>query len=251
MNSDLHVQKEAVEKIEKGIIDLPKAAITGPHGSFFHFEKLNDLEYYDKGSFENPFPVDGVSGFFFATKTKYFHDCIINFDNRFTPCYFEEWDTGLQIKIANLCSYAVPATEYDHEWSGSIRALRKVEYLNKEETVKEIYNRNKNLFYNKWKSLENNAGLDVSIFESYWVRLIIEKGNQYISQRNFDQAEEIYIELLRLYPKNKESYCNLGIIEYYKGNKDKAIVNFTKALEIDPNFETARENLEQLKAISN
>ncbi len=246
MNSDLHVKKEAVKKLEKGIINFNKAAITGPQGSFFHFYNATDLNYFDKGSFDDPMPVDGVSGFFFATKTKYFHDCIINFDNKYTPCYFEEWDTGLQIKKANLFSYIIPVTEYDHEWSGSIKALRTIKYMNKEETPKQILARNKKLFLNKWKGLLNKNGFDESIIESYWAKLTIEKGNEYINQRDFNKAERIFNELLNLFPNNKESHCNMGIIQYYKGNKDKAIESFNKALEIDPNFAAAKENLKSV-----
>jgi tetratricopeptide (TPR) repeat protein len=246
MNADLHVQKEAVEKLEKGIINFSKAAITGPQGSFFNAYNARDLHYFDKGTFDKPMPVDAVSGFFFAAKTKYFHDCEINFDNRYTPCYFEEWDTGLQIKKANLFSYLIPSTEYDHEWSGSIRALRTIKYLNKEETAREILERNKKLFLAKWRNLVNKNGFDESLLESYWAKLIIERGNEYLINQNLAKAEEIFNELLKVFPKNKESFCNLGIIEYHKGNKEKAVSNFEKALEIDPNFAVAKENLENV-----
>ncbi len=251
MNSDLHVKKDAVNKLEKGIINLTKAAITGPQGSFFNFYEAKDLDYYDKGTFDEPIPVDAVSGFFFAIKTKYFHNCQINFDNRYTPCYFEEWDTGLQIKKAKLFNYVIPATEYAHEWSGSIRALRTIKYLNKEETAGEILTRNKNLFLDKWRKIVDETKLEESFLESYWVKLIIERGNQYIQNQNFAKAEEIIKELLKIFPYNKESICNLGIIEYYKGNTESAISNFEKALEIDPDFNTANDNLKRIKEISN
>lgn len=38
------------------------------------------------------------------------------------------------------------------------------------------------------------------------------------------------------------SYYNLGSIYYVKGEYDKAIVDFTKAIEIDPNGATAYKN---------
>ncbi len=56
-------------------------------------------------------------------------------------------------------SYIVPVNGYEHEWRGSIRALRKINYLDKEETAGEIIERYRKLFWAKWKgiaSLEPN-----------------------------------------------------------------------------------------------
>ena len=109
--------------------------------------------YFDKNSFKSPIEIDAVSGFLFAVKTDLFNSGLLKFDNRYTPCYFEEWDMGLQIKSAGFKSYIVPSSGYKHEWSGSIRALKVIKYLDKEETAGEILNRNRILFLNKWKEL--------------------------------------------------------------------------------------------------
>ncbi len=129
LNSDLNISRETIERLEDHLLKLPDAAIVGPQGSFFNFYKAKDLAYFNKNTFNTPIEVDAVSGFLFAVKTELFNKGILKFDNQYTPCYFEEWDMGLQIKLAGLKSYVVPTTGYNHEWSGSIRALRIIKYI--------------------------------------------------------------------------------------------------------------------------
>ena len=73
INSDVKITKDAVDKLEEYLNTLPEAAIVGPQGSFFNFEDLKDIKYYDKGSFEEVIQVDAVSGLFFAVKTELFN----------------------------------------------------------------------------------------------------------------------------------------------------------------------------------
>ena len=65
--------------------------------------------------------VDAVSGFLFCVKRELFDDKTLKFDGAFTPCYFEEWDLGLQIKMAGLKSYVIPTIGYEHHWSGFLK----------------------------------------------------------------------------------------------------------------------------------
>ncbi len=240
-NADLHITKEAVEKIENGLIELPDAAMAGPQGSMFNFEQAKDLIYYDKGVFDAPAVVDAVSGFFFAVKTKYFNSGILKFENSFTPCYFEEWDIGLQIKKAGLKSYIIPVTEYEHHWSGSIRAYREIEYYNKKETAGQILERNKKLFFKKWNDYGEKNGKDILISE--WKKLAFEKGEQLIESNNLDIAFKLFAEINMLYPGDKAVLTNLGVISFLKDNIKEAKEYFHNALEIDPFFEPASDNL--------
>ncbi len=172
LNADLHVTSSAIHAVEKGLWELPDAACAGPQGSFFDFTLARDHVYFDKGSCSSPLEVDAVSGFFFAIKLQHFNDKVIRFENGFTPCYFEEWDLGLQIRQAGLKSYVVPTTAYDHVWSGSLRALREVRYYGMSETPDAILLRNRRSFLNKWRSIaarENNRELLGSGFKAYSV----------------------------------------------------------------------------------
>ncbi len=159
LNADLHVEESAIDALEQALISLPNAACVGPQGSFFEFALARDYTYFDKGTFSQPMEIDAVSGFFFAIKLQHFNDKTIRFENAYTPCYFEEWDLGLQIKSAGLKSYIVPTSAYDHHWSGTIRALREISFYERSETAGEILLRNRILFLNKWRGItgrENN-----------------------------------------------------------------------------------------------
>jgi GT2 family glycosyltransferase len=170
MNADLHVERPAIVSLEEALNSLPGAACVGPQGSFLNFSLTRDYIYFDKGGFNQALEVDAVSGFFFAVKSEHFNSKQIRFENGFTPCYFEEWDLGLQIKQAGLKSYIVPTTAYDHHWSGTIRALREIPYYERTETAGEILIRNRLLFLNKWRGIadrEDNQLLLVSGFLTY------------------------------------------------------------------------------------
>ncbi len=252
LNSDVYLEKECVDDIEKGLIQLDKAAMVGPEGSLFHFGAQKDLVYFDKGEFNHPVKVDAVSGFLFAVKTKYFANGTLKFENNYTPCYFEEWDVGLQIKLSGLRSYVVPSTGYDHQWSGSIGAMRTIKYMDKEHTVQEIFERNGRLFRNKWERIDQELkrldGYD-SLLVSYWAEQLLEGGEKMIKSNEIDDAEEVFMKLLNHYPELKEAYCNLGVINYHRNSMERAKEYFEKALDIDPGFETARDNLSAIKSL--
>lgn len=243
LNSDLHVEREAVDEMEKYLLELDSAAIVGPQGSFFKFETAKDLHYFDKGSFNYPVAVDAVSGFFFAVKTEYFNGGSLHFENNFTPCYFEEWDLGLQIKRAGLKSYVVPVTGYDHEWSGSIRALRTIKYMKKEETAGEIHQRNLGIFKEKWEKIRNTDNKCRDIFTSCFVQFYEEKAEKLISMKMFDKAKDFYQNILSIYPGNLNSLEALAGIEYRSGNLTAALELYNRISEIDPEYQIGVSDL--------
>jgi hypothetical protein len=168
LNADLHVEAPLFDTLERALRELPQAAIVGPQGGFFHFPSARDLMYFDKGSLTEPMEVDDVSGFLFGLRMDVFQRHGIQFDDRYSPCYFEEWDTALQCRRHGWKSYVVPVTEYAHEWSGSIRNLRVIRYLKKEETAGGILERNRLRFWEKWNGIVAETG-DVTLLESRWV----------------------------------------------------------------------------------
>jgi len=246
VNSDVHLEKEAVTKLENGIIELPEAAIAGPQGSFFHFESAADIKYYDKGSFDAPIEVDAVSGFFFAARKKYFDEPKIKFENGYTPCYFEEWDIGLQIKRAGLRSYIIPTTAYDHEWSGSIRSMKKINFYDKSETPKEIHERNRELFWKKWRKIGKEEDNDL-LLVSLWINEALKISKQMIDNGDFNSAKEIFVKIKNAYPNLPIPYINLGIIFYFEKNYAESQKYFDKAIELDPENQTVKNYLEKIK----
>lgn len=204
LNADLHVERPAIDALEQALISLPDAACVGPQGSFFELALARDYVYFDKGTFNKPLEVDAVSGFFFAVKLQHFNDKILRFENCFTPCYFEEWDIGLQIKQAGLKKYIVPVTEYDHHWSGTIRALREIEYYEKSETAGEIVTRNRRLFLNKWHAIAERSG-NKKLLESGFMDYIADQAEILIGEGRYGDAEKLIISANVRAPENERT----------------------------------------------
>ncbi|MEJ2613821.1 MAG: methyltransferase domain-containing protein [Ignavibacteriaceae bacterium] len=242
LNSDLNLNKETVEKMEEYLFKLFDAAIVGPQGSFFNFYKAQDLAYFDKNSFNSAFEVDAVSGFLFAVKTELFNKSILKFDNQYTPCYFEEWDMGLQIKLAGLKSYVVPTDKYNHEWSGSIRSLRSIKYMDKEETAGEILNRNRTLFLKKWQEFTHNFPEKKNILISSWTNLLLKQADIFLKQNEKEKSFQIYNQIITEYPEFEEALSKFGMFLYKENRLDEALHIFNKLSAIDPDYKIHLEN---------
>jgi hypothetical protein len=200
LNADVHIEPEAVQALELGLATLPNAVIVGPQGSFFRFETLRDILYLDKGTTPVPVEVDAVSGFLFAVKTDNFARRGLQFDAQYTPCYMEEWDIGLQCRQRGWKSYVVPTTSFDHEWSGSIRALRTIKYMRREETSFDILERNRVLFKHKWERIARETGapwLLRTLWPSYG-RMLADKLQE---QGRRTEAEHLRKEIAETFPE--------------------------------------------------
>ncbi|MBI2559852.1 MAG: tetratricopeptide repeat protein, partial [Planctomycetes bacterium] len=68
-------------------------------------------------------------------------------------------------------------------------------------------------------------------------------GYIYGKQGLYDMA----LDEFKLAVDEAEAYNNLGYIYYMNGEDENAISTFKKALQINPNLEKARNNLEKLK----
>lgn len=156
MNSDLHIKSEAVKKLENYTLTLEKAVIVGPQGTHINFKNLGIIKYFQKGMFNQPMKTHDISGFLFCIHSERFLGNGLKFDSRFTPCFFEEWDMGLQVLNKGLSLYAVPVTEFEHEWGVSQSMDDTViEFLGKSMTKKEILIENRKKFLTKWAHLIN------------------------------------------------------------------------------------------------
>lgn len=203
LNADLHVNGETIDALEKGLWELDQAACVGPQGSFVNFRLASDHLYFDKGSFAEPVEVDAVSGFLFCVKRELFDSATLKFEAAFSPCYFEEWDLGLQIKKAGLKSYVIPTTGYDHHWSGTIRALRTIPFLGREETAGEIIKRNRELFQTKWRGIakrENRGNLLQSLWRNHEVMVL----QKLLAAGDLASAGQICSQLISWYPNDAE-----------------------------------------------
>ena len=248
LNSDLHITEKSIETLENALINLENAACVGPMGAFNNFFSLEDHKLYTKGSFKTPVEIDAVSGFYFAVKTKYFHEGILKFENKFTPCYYEEWDMGLQIKKAGLKSYIVPANEYDHTFGGSIRSLKKINYFDKAITLDEIHKKNAAHFQNKW--LKINSKLEKNgIYDLLISKTIKDQLDNIIFNRNLNDEEILNLlqSVILTYIDKKIPLYMLAKIFTKNNLQQIAVIFLQNALKIDPEFSDARQMLNELE----
>ena len=68
------------------------------------------------------------------------------------------------------------------------------------------------------------------------------------AQDNLNDAIVHYSEALRINPDFDEAYNNLGVALFRKGNLEEAIVHFRQALRIKPGYVNAQENLKMALA---
>lgn len=199
VNADAHIEPDAVTAVEDGLLRLPGAACVGPQGAFVNYALCRDYCFFDKGGFAEPLEVDAVAGFFFGVNRRLLAEHGVVFENGFTPCYFEEWDLGLQLRRAGLKSYIVPTTAYEHHWSGTIRALRSIPYMGHDETAGAILLRNRALFLAKWRQIARANGCP-ELLESGWKRYVTGQVRQLVAAGAFEQAGAAVSALRNDYP---------------------------------------------------
>lgn len=152
MNADLKIGPSAIPELEKYLFSLDRAVIVGPQGSWIDYQRLSDIRYFQKGIFSEPVAVDGVSGFFFAIHRERFLESGLSFDVRYSPCFFEEWDMGLQLKRAGLSCYAVPVQDFEHHWGISQQhGDTPINYFGRTLYRNDILLANRDKFVQKWQ----------------------------------------------------------------------------------------------------
>jgi tetratricopeptide (TPR) repeat protein len=68
------------------------------------------------------------------------------------------------------------------------------------------------------------------------------RGIAYYMKGEFDRAIADYTKAIALDAKNAKAYYNRGLAYHEKGEVDRAIANYTKAIALDPNFALAYNN---------
>jgi tetratricopeptide (TPR) repeat protein len=69
-------------------------------------------------------------------------------------------------------------------------------------------------------------------------------GKLLVLMKKFEEARELYGELLKKEPENPIFLCNYGVSLFCLDRKDEAIAKFEKILKKYPDFEDAKTNLE-------
>jgi len=228
VNADVHMEAETVEALEAALTSLDRAACVGPQGSFVDFSLTRDYCYFDKGSFPEPFAVDAVSGFLFALRREFFTGKQLRFEDAYTPCYFEEWDLGLQIKIAGLKSYIVPVTAYDHHWSGTIRALREIAHYTRADTAGDILKRNRGYFLAKWRCIAEKEDLP-NLLESGFREYGVVSARKLLLAGKMSDADEVLARLDKEFPRDAEIHALRGFAAFHLNRVGEATAHYRNA----------------------
>ena len=156
LNADVHIRSLAVSQLESYLLRLDKAVIAGPQGTILDYQNLRDERYYGKGTFSEPVQVHAVSGFLFAIHLERYIKLNLLFDVQFSPCFYEEWDMGLQVIQAGLACYAVPVKDFEHHWGASHEENLSVNYFGRKMSREDILPKNRDKFIAKWKNVISN-----------------------------------------------------------------------------------------------
>jgi hypothetical protein len=238
LNADLHLEAPVIDAIEQGLRQLDKAACVGPQGSFVNYRLTKDFLYFDKGCFEQPLEVDAVSGFLFGVQRNLFGPSGLKFEEAFTPCYFEEWDLGLQIKLSGMKSWIVPADSYDHHWGGSIGGRREIDCLGRSESAQAILQRNRRYFLNKWRS-------DSGLPEGRAVEYLTATAPLQIARGDLEELTALAELLIRHIPERPEPLIVAGYCRALRGDTTAGAALIKAAHNKD--LETAARLLQQLE----
>lgn len=75
-------------------------------------------------------------------------------------------------------------------------------------------------------------------YNQYWT-----KANQFYKQKQYDSAAFYYEKIAETKPENAELYYNMGNAYYRLNNIGRSVLNYKRALKIDPDYTFARDNL--------
>ncbi|MFI2130116.1 glycosyltransferase [Lysinibacillus fusiformis] len=99
--------------------------------------------------------------------------------------------------------------------------------------------------FNRWNEAKNTAenlnNENISISELF-LKALVE-----LHFKNYCEAEELYINILKVNPKHGASLNNLGIIQAQKNNYEMAQELFETAIDYNPGYFDAKQNLMNLK----
>lgn len=86
-----------------------------------------------------------------------------------------------------------------------------------------------------------------SFIDGYALSIAQEADSAY-NKENYSLAVDLYTQALNEYGRNANLYYNLGNAWYRKGNIAQALLNYERALRVDPSFTDARINRDFLRS---
>lgn len=95
----------------------------------------------------------------------------------------------------------------------------------------------------QFRSFRNGGDADLYVSEGQMNAL----GYSLLQKKQVNEAIEVFKLNVEAYPQSANAYDSLGEGYLLRGDKEKAIENYQKALDLDPKSENAKEVLKKLK----
>jgi GT2 family glycosyltransferase len=150
-NDDTELDASALYEMRAALDSLPGAGVVGPMGMTqipTRYGRRSPITANDAA-----LEVASVYGFLMAMRRDVY-DQAGGFDERYTPCLWEEIDfcTAVRVKLGLSC-YALPGLNVRHRFDVSARRSlpwNRIWYSGCSESLRSIRRRNRRLFFEKW-----------------------------------------------------------------------------------------------------
>lgn len=148
VNDDVTLGENAVEVLMKALEDEKDLGVVGPKGAMW-----KNVEFTEHVGLEKPSYADVILGFCFMVRSADF-DKVGGVDINFTPAGMEEIDFCYSIRKHDLKIKVIPGLNIFTEPRHGISARNTtITYLNSKVNTRELHERNKTYFKNKWGDL--------------------------------------------------------------------------------------------------
>jgi len=88
---------------------------------------------------------------------------------------------------------------------------------------------------NKWTDIKTGSFTNLENFDLENFRNIFAISS--LKEGNFQEAQSLFLEIIKFDPENVQAYNALGVISYISDNNNDALKYFTKAIEVNPTFD--------------
>ena len=179
---------------------------------------------------------------------------------RYSNYYFSIFFTGILLIITLSCStgYKKHADTYFEEgllFYERMEYDRSIESFDKTLELAPYGKDNNVVYFNRGMAHLKNRQFDKAIYDfnqafemtpasSKTLRydILVNRGEAYQKSKDFDHAVQDYTRATELLPEQKNIkfiYSNRAWVQYAKGNYDEAVADFSEAIKIDSEFDSA------------
>lgn len=74
-------------------------------------------------------------------------------------------------------------------------------------------------------------------------------GYSYFNQKKINIARQLFELNIKLYPNSANAYDSLGEILFYNGNYSESLINYKKALELNPSSNSAKNRIKEIQKL--